>query len=233
MADDLRFDRPLYTVAEAARYVGMPPSTLATWAKGYTKHFPDRATVRQGPVITSVPRVTPSGPTIPFIGLVEATVVQAFRATGPPLQRVRRALRVLADQGELRHALASEHLYSDGAQVLYDYASASGDPMLRLLTVVGSGQAVFHEVIADYLERITFGDTWATELVLPVTRRDVLRVLPSVASGDPLFLRGGAPLSAVLSRAKAGEALGAIAADYEVPTEDVEEALGAVLPQAA
>lgn len=233
MPEDLRFTRPLYTVAQASRYVGMPPSTLATWAKGYTKRFPDRPMVSQGPVITSVPASTPAGPTIPFIGLVEATIVQAFRQTGLPLQRVRRALQVLADQGELAHALASERLYTDGAQVLYDYASESGDQMLRLLTVVDSGQRVFHEVIVDYLRRITFEDTWATGLVLPVTEHDVLRVTPAVASGDPIFLRGGAPLSAVISRARAGESVASIAADYEVPRSDVEEALGAVLPQAA
>lgn len=233
MADDARFTRPLYTVAEASRYVGMPPSTLASWAKGYIKHFPDRPDVVQGPVITSVPATSGIGPTIPFIGLVEATVVQAFRQTGLPLQRVRRALQVLADQGELDHALASERLYTDGAQVLYDYASESGDQMLRLLTVVDSGQRVFHEVIVDYLRRITFEDTWATGLVLPITQRDVLQVTPSVAAGDPIFLRGGAPLSAVVSRAKAGEPSASIAADYEVPETDIEEALGAVLPAAA
>lgn len=233
MADDLRFTRPLYTVAQAARYVGMPPSTLTTWAKGYTKHFPDRPTVQQGPVITSVPAPTGAGPTVPFIGLVEATVVQAFRQTGLPLQRVRRALQVLAEQGELPHALASQRLYTDGAQILYDYASVSGDQMLRLLTVVDSGQRVFHEVIAGYLRRITFEDTWATGLVLPVTERDLLRVSPTVASGDPIFLHGGAPLSAVISRAKAGEPLSSIADDYEVPVGDVEETLDAVVPQAA
>lgn len=233
MADDLRFTEPRYTVAEAARYVGMAPSTLASWAKGYTKHFADRPTVKQGPVITSLPSATGSGATIPFIGLVEATVVQAFRQTGLPLQRVRRALHVLADQGELEHALASKRLYSDGAQVLYDYASTSGDQMLRLLTVVDSGQRVFHEVISDYLRRISFEDTWATGLILPVTDRDVLRVRPTIASGDPLFLHGGAPLHAVVSRSKAGESMRSIAEDYEVPLEDIEEALGAVLPQAA
>ena len=233
MADDTRFTRPLYTVAQASRYVGMPPSTLATWAKGYTKRFPDRPDVIQGPVITSVNGSVSPGPTIPFIGLVEATVVQAFRQTGLPLQRVRRALQVLADQGELEHALASERLYTDGAQVLYDYASESGDQMLRLLTVVDSGQRVFHEVIVDYLRRITFDDTWATGLILPVTKRDVLQVRPSVASGDPIFLRGGAPLSAVVSRSKAGERATSIAADYEVPVTDVQEALDVVLPAAA
>jgi hypothetical protein len=41
-------------------------------------------------VITTVPD-TGDGKQIPFIGLVEATVVQAFGQSGLPLQRLRRA----------------------------------------------------------------------------------------------------------------------------------------------
>jgi transposase-like protein len=36
---DIRFDVPLYTVAEAARALGVHPSTLSTWAKGYVRHL--------------------------------------------------------------------------------------------------------------------------------------------------------------------------------------------------
>ena len=54
MTEDRRFTQPLYTVAAAARLVGMPPSTLASWANGYQHRFPGRATVAKGPVITAV-----------------------------------------------------------------------------------------------------------------------------------------------------------------------------------
>lgn len=233
MADDPRFTKPLYSIAETARYVGMPSSTLASWAKGYTRRFPHRPPVQQGPVITCLTDQGPSEPRVPFIGLVEATVVQAFRQTGLPLQRIRKALQVLTAQGELEHALASQRLYTDGAQVLFDYASSSGDQMLRLLTVVESGQRVFHEVISGYLQRITFDDAWATGLTLPITTHPILHVRPGVASGEPLFVHGGAPLSAVVSRWKAGEPVDSLADDYGVPVAEIEEALGAVLPQAA
>lgn len=231
MTDDLRFSRPLYTVAEAARLVGMSPTTLATWAQGYVRMFPGRSRVSQGPVITALP--FDGHASIPFIGLVEATVVQAFRRTGLSMQRVRRALQILAVQGELEHALASRRLYSDGAQVLYDYAKAEGERQLRLLTVVSSGQRVFHEVIEEYLERITFGDAWASALIVPATDRHILRVRPDVADGDPLFITGGAPLSTVLSRRKAGEPIVSIATDYGVPADDIEEALGVLASQLA
>ena len=227
---DQRFDRRLYTVTGAARYVGMPPSTLATWARGYERRPPGRPMVKQGPVITALGRIDAGRRAIPFIGLVEATVVQAFRQTGLPLQRIRRAVEVLVNQGELEHALASRKLFSDGANVLYDYAASENDLQLRLLTVVSSGQRVFHEVIQQYLTRITFGNDWATELILPVTKRPLLRVVPGVAGGDPLFLEGGAPLSAVHSRVAGGEPMESVAADYEVPIDDIAESLDAIWP---
>ena len=229
---DQRFDRRLYTVAGAARYVGMPPSTLQTWARGYERRPPRRPIVKQGPVITSLGTADSDRRTIPFIGLVEAAVVQAFRQTGLPLQRIRRALEALVNQGELEHALASTKLFSDGANILYDYAASENDLQLRLLTVVSSGQRVFHEVIQQYLTRITFGDDWATELILPVTERPLLRVVPDVAGGDPVFMHGGAPLSAVHSRIAGGEPMESVAADYEVPIDDIAESLHAIWPAA-
>jgi len=229
VTEDRRFTQPLYAVTGAARLVGMPPSTLASWAKGYEHRFPNRATVTKGPVITAVDAPFPGGPSIPFIGLVEAMVVQAFRRTDLSLQRIRRALAVLGDQGELHNALASRRLYTDGADVLYDYAREVDDGQLRLLTVVRSGQRVFHDIVDAYLRRIHFDhDPWATEIVVPVTEREVLRIRPEVASGDALFIHGGAPLSAVTSRHRAGEAVESIADDYAVPVEDIREALLAI-----
>lgn len=230
---DERFTRRLYTVSEAARLVGMSPSTLDTWAHGYQRHPPGRAVVKQGPVITALGRTAADRRSIPFIGLVEAAVVQAFRNTGLPMQRIRRALEVLSQQGELPHALASKQLFTDGATVLYDYARSTDDKQLRLLTVVHTGQRVFHDIIREHLERISFGDTWAKELILPVTERKLLRVVPEIESGEPLFMEGGAPLSAVHSRFIAGEPVASIARDYNVPANDICEALHAIWPKTA
>ena len=108
-------------------------------------------------MITTVPD-DGDGSQIPFIGLVEATVVQAFRQTGLPFQRIRRALGVLADEGELpaRSGVASALLRRRrGALRLCPYR---GRQAVGLLTVVVNGQRVFHDVIDDYLRRIDFED---------------------------------------------------------------------------
>ncbi len=233
MTSERRFDVPLYTTTEAARLVGMSPSTLTKWAHGYRS--PAAGGVSKHPPVISAIRSDEAGASIPFIGLVESTVVQAFRRSGLPMQRIRRALEALSAQGELDHALASKRLYTDGADVLFDYAEREGDKQLRLLTlaVVPTGQRVFHEVIEEYLSRITFGDTWATELIIPVTPRPILRARPDVAGGDPIFVNGGAPLSAVHDRAFAGESLASIARDFDLDVADVQEALDAIWPTQA
>lgn len=232
MADDLRFTEPLYTVAGAARLVGMPASTLGSWAKGYRKRFPDRRAVSKGPVITAVRPHPGSRATVPFIGLTEAMVAQAFRRTNVPMQRIRRALEVLAEQGELQHALASMRLFTDGAKILYDYSRDTDDEKLEQLTVVVSGQRVFAPIISQYLELIDFDhDEWAMAIIVPVTKRKILRIRPEVASGEPLFVNGGAPFRAVESRFRAGEPIHSIARDYGVPARDIREALDALTPK--
>jgi len=226
--DDPRFSRRLYTVSEAARLVGMSPSTLRAWT--VSREPASRNGRARRPVVTALGRSDDSR-SIPFVGLVEAHVVQAFRRTGLSMQRIRHALDVLRSQGELNHALASKKLYSDGANVLYDYACSRMDRQLRLLTVVQSGQQVFHDVIKEYLDRIVFGETWARELILGTTERQLLRVVPEVESGHPLFVEGGAPLSAVRSRLIAGEPINSVARDYGIARDHIEEAINAIWPK--
>lgn len=224
--DDLRFTKPLYTVSEAASYLGVPRATFSGWMNGYVRLA--KREVRGEPLLT---RVGGRGLTVPFIGLAEGMVLAAFRDTGLPLQRIRPALQRLAEEHELEHALASTHLFSDGAEILYDYARASGDKQLGLLTVVRTGQRVFHDVIDRYLKRIEYANEWAVRLVLPTTDRPVLMADPDRAFGQPIFLHGGARITDVRSRIKAGEPAAAVAEDYGVPLDDVRDALAA--PSAA
>jgi len=224
---DIRFTEPLYTLTEAARYLGVRPETFVTWAEGYERHFPGRAAVKKGPIVTAFPgqRGTPR---VPFIGLSEAMVLAAFRRCGLPMQRIRPAVRILEEQIGLKHALASEKLFSDGAEILYDFAERYDEDEIGSLVVVRSGQRVFRPVVANYLQLISYDDTgWSRSLVLPITKRPVVAVDPWRGFGQPLFLHGGAPLDNVLARIRAGEPPKSVAADFEVPEEDIQEALRA------
>ncbi len=228
---DIRFTVPLYTSAQAARYVRVPESTYRTWANGYRRVLDGgRRQVTGDPVVTTLPAKR-GHPTIPFVGFAESMVLAAFRRAGVSLQHLRQAIPVLEQEVGVAHALASKRLYTDGAVILYDYAAtgsveANVAEELSGLTRVLDGQRVFAEVVRDYLRRITYAkDGWADQIVLPFTDRDLLRIRPDQASGQPIFVHGRAPLEAVVSRWRAGDRLAEIARDFDVPVDDVEDAV--------
>jgi hypothetical protein len=59
------------------------------------------------------------------------------------MQRIRPVVGVLTSTIGVEHALASKKLYTDGAEVLLDYASKRAEDELPKLTVVRTGQRQF------------------------------------------------------------------------------------------
>jgi uncharacterized protein (DUF433 family) len=225
-----RFETPLYTTVEAARFVAVPTSTLATWAKGYVRRPPKRQAVEGAPIVTSL-AAERGYPSIPFVGLAEAMVLAAFRRAGVSLQHIRKAVAIISEEIGLEHALASQRLYSDGAVILYDYAEAQQDAQLGGLTEVVSRQRVFSPVIEEYLKRIEYArDGWAARLTSPATDRPLLVADPDRSFGQPIFIHGAVRVEDVLDRWRAGEPLVEVAEDFGVPTEDIEDILRVSIP---
>ncbi len=233
-----RFHAPLYTVTEAARYLDVPASTLATWTHGYRRQPAGRREIIGAPVLTALPKIGGRGPVIPFIGLAEGLVLTAMRRSGVPLQRIRPALARLEEQIGLAHALASRRLYTDGAEVLFDYAETGDDPdaarAARELVVVRNNQRVFNEIVEAYLRRLDFGDDGYARLIqLPAYEVADVIVDPTRGFGQPIFARGGARLEDALALFRAGEPLDVVAEEYGVPREHLEDALRIALRPAA
>ncbi len=224
------FDVPLYTVAEAARYLDVPESTLRTWTHGYRRHADGRPDVLGAAVLTAVSKRSRSGPVIPFVGLAEGLVLTAMRRSGVPLQRIRPALARLGSELGLQHALASRRLYTDGAEVLFDYAEHGEDPAAARaaseLVVVRNDQRVFNEIVESYLSRVEFGaDGYARLIRLPAYEVAELVVDPERGFGQPVFARGGARLEDALSMFRAGESLEVVAGEYGMPVDELEDAV--------
>jgi uncharacterized protein (DUF433 family) len=237
-SDRLRFDVPLYTVAEAARIVDVPPTTLATWAKGYVRRPPGRAEVTGAPVVTFVPPNRSGDPSVPFVGLAETLVLAAVRRSGVPMQRVRPALLTMQDELGLEHALASRKLYTDGAELLFDYGESRRDTpegrSVLNLVVVRSGQRVFTEVIEEYLRRIDYAKDGYPRLIhVPAYEHAEVVVDPRRAFGAPVFERGGARVEDVLGRFWAGESLDELSDEFGVPADQLEDVVRVASRRAA
>lgn len=225
-----RFATPLYGIAEAADYIAVPPSTFTTWAYGYERRSPAGGRVRGKPVITATRPAGKNQPSVPFFGLAEAYALAAFRKSGVPLQRIRPAIDALKRELGLKYALASRRLYTDGAEVLYDYAEHAADTpegaSARELVVVRNDQRVFAEIVEDYLRRVEFADDgYARMIRLPQYRVADVRIDTEHAFGRPRFARGGAKVEDVLDLFQAGEPLQTVAEEFGLTQADVEDVL--------
>jgi uncharacterized protein (DUF433 family) len=231
-----RFETLLYGIGEAAGYLSIPPTTLRNWVYSPARHAEGgRAS---SPVVTAARPERRDQPSMPFIGLAEAYVLAAFRKAGVPMQRIRPAIDVLTQELGLQHALASKSLYTDGAEVLYDYAQTAADTpegeSAMELVVIRNNQRVFTEVVALYLQRVDFGvDGYARLIQLPQYRVAEVTVDPDHAFGRPRFAHGGASVEDVVELFQAGEPLDSVAEEFGLNRDEVEDAIRVATKPAA
>lgn len=227
-----KFEAPLYTQAEAARFLSLSESTFRNWARGYQAVVRGRA-VEGAAILSTVAKVGPRGPNIPFIGLAEGYALSAIRSTGVPLQRIRPALQRLNKEFGLQHALASRKLHTDGAEVLYDYGQHVGGGEREAvgdLVVVRNGQRVFTEVVEDYLQQIVFGDDdFATAVPLPGFRTAELVADVRRSFGQPIFDRAGVRLEDVISLFKAERDIDVVSEEYGISRLELEDVLAVLV----
>lgn len=233
-----RFETPLYTVADAARIVDVPESTVRSWAKGYVGRPAGRRPVIGEPIVTALPSHRPLEPTIPFVGLAEALVLGAVRRCGVPMQRIRPALRELQRSIGLEHALASQRLFTDGAELLYDYAGSESSADEREaaleLVVVRNNQRVFTDMIASYLRRIEYGsDGYASLIHVPAYDRAAVVADPARSFGAPILEHGGARVDDVMQRFLAGDSISELSEEFGVAADEVEDVVRAASRRAA
>ena len=152
------------------------------------------------------------------------------------MQRIRPALAHLQREIGVDHALASRRLYTDGAELLFDYGETGTerDDLVSHLVVVRSGQRVFVDLVDDYLRRIDYGpDGYASLIHVPAYSHAQVVADPTRSFGAPIFERGGTRVEDVLQRFWAGESLDELVRDFGVPADQLEDVLRVASRRAA
>jgi len=223
--DDRRITIPLFTTRETARYVGVPASTMRNWIRGYA--YPIHGGLgRAEPMVSSVEKSDPSKATVPFIGLAEALVIQAFKREKLSIQKVRAALDAIRREVALEHALANKTVYTAGASILWDYARRAGDAEIAQLVEPSSGQIVFTEPVSEYLQLIAYdANLWASKIQLPAFQPTRVVVDMKRGFGRPILDKQRLPLDGILSRFAASEKISDIARDLELDPTEVENVI--------
>ncbi|MFD3006163.1 DUF433 domain-containing protein [Thermus tengchongensis] len=208
-------DRPLYTLREAARYLGVPEATLRTWVWG--RRYP----VQGGQGWSEPLIVTPGGGSLlSFLNLVEANVLAALR----------KEHRITMGKVRQMVAYAREKL-GVPRPLLLDLEVGLRDIFLRdpqgLLALTRSGQVALEDILRDYLSRVERDEKGFPVRFRPSVagrlRSEQVVLDPRVAFGAPTV--AGVKTRVLALRYNSGEALEALAEDYGLPLGAVREAV--------
>ncbi len=203
----------VYTLAEAARYARIHPSTLRSW-------FRERSDTSLQPVLSSDFKRVDGDFAISFLDLVDALVAARFRLAGVSMREVRRAYSVLTKELGAPHPFAHSDLYTNGKKVV---RSAAGIVKDRVLDEVVSGQMIFDD-LRERLERIEYNA--ATKLARRLAISQGVTIDPAVAFGKPVVEESGAATAVVAAQFKAnGQDTGLVADLYEISEQDVRNAV--------
>lgn len=216
---DLR-DAPAYSVTEAGRYLRLSPATLRSWFIG-RQYETTQGRAEFQPVLRPARR---RPPTLSFANLIEAHVLRSLRTEhGVPLVAVRQALSWAEKELSIENLLLREELCTAGGEIFLDRYG-------ELINLSASGQLAMRRMFDTHLQRVEWG-----ELRLPVRlypfmvaeQIDAKPILidPEISFGRPVISRAFISTRTLLDRIDAGEGVDEVAADYEISSEAVEEAI--------
>lgn len=210
--DDLRFAVGIYSISEVAMYVGLPRSTLQGWI------HPNG--VRPA-IVTSLTCPGAELP-IPFVGFVEAFVLQGARHAGLPRHAIRRGFEATAKAIELPHVLASSALTDPDTIELFVMGTRPTDGIRRDRT----GQVA--RALREHLRAIDYAeDGYAERIRLRRYAPAGVVVDPAVAFGLPFIAGPGPRVEDVLDRFRAGDTPDSIALDFGLSGSAVDALIGA------
>lgn len=210
-------DRRVYTMGDVDRYLGLHPGTGRRWIDGYE---------RAGRVYEPVVRRQRTGDDWVCWGeFIEASLLSAYRDAGVSLQRLRPAVQRLRDVFETSYPLAAAapFLEVQGRELVMQVQSEVDLPCPLAMVVVRSGQLQLADRMQDFVDRVDYdrGSQYARRL--HVVRGGSVSIDPQRAGGRPSVR--AVPTEILAEGYRAGESVAGLADLYELPSDDVEQAL--------
>lgn len=213
-------DQATYGLAEAARYLKLPPATLRAWTFG--RQYP--TTQGAGQFRPLIRPASSRPPLLSFTNLIEAHVLRALRTEhGVSVQAVRDAVRFAERKLDIDRLLLRPELCAEAGRMFLDRYG-------ELINLSASGQLAMRQVLHTHLKRVEWKDKFPIRLHPFVMGEAIdadkpIAIDPRIAFGRPIVASRGISTAAIVGRIDAGESVSAIAADYELSQEDVEHAV--------
>jgi uncharacterized protein (DUF433 family) len=214
-------DLAAYTLAEAARYLRLPAATLRSWLLG--RQYPTAAGRGQfSPLIRPASR---QPPLLSFANLIEAHVLRSLRTEhGVPVKELRGALAYAEKSLGIDRLLLRPELRTDAGKVFLDRYG-------ELIELTASGQLAMRRVFDEHLKRVDWDSSRYPVRLYPFlsaaapSQERPIVIDPLIAFGRPVVVRKAITTSAIAERIDAGESVEDVAADYDLGSSEIEQAI--------
>jgi len=208
-------DRPLYTTADAARILDIPPTTLAWWLDGGVRR--GRA---YAPVLREEPR---PNSLVTWAEFVEARLLRGYRKAGVPLQNIRPFIARVRERLGIPYPLAHYRPFIDHGQLVYDLQrDVDLDERLYLVRPGDGDQLQLAPPVEEFLEVVELDEDMVVARMRPLGKQSELAIDPEVRFGQPQ-IRG--IRAEVIAETADAEGEVAAAEAWDLPIGDVRDAV--------
>jgi uncharacterized protein (DUF433 family) len=222
-------EQPLYTVKEAASYLGVEPATLGTWFFGRRydtkmegQKFWNRVIVPADPELRL----------LSFFNLAEAHILAATRYRHRvPFPSVRDAIANIEKQfpQDSKHPLLAKEFYTNGLHIFVKQIEGTID--------VSRQQLTFKAIMNRFIKRVIRDRHDVPFKVFPLAENEkddkVISIVSGVSSSRPIIDGNGVPALTVWRRFKAGEEPKFLAQDYDTTLPKIKRAIDYIEKRAA
>lgn len=209
-------ERPLYSVAQVDRLLGLKSGTSRRWIDGYR---------RQGKIYEPVVRVESTGSDVVTWGeFVETRLLSEYRDAGVSLVRMRPAIERLRESFHPKYPLAYAKPYANGKELVLAAQESVGLESSLQLVVIRNGQIVLTEPAANFYRSAEFrASDGVAERIKPRTDIPLVSIDPLRQFGEPVVR--SVPTEVIAEQIRAGESVDAISSLFDLDRPLVEAAL--------
>lgn len=212
----------IYSVPEAARLSHVSTGRIRRWLRGYKfrtrkkqeHHSPALWRGQLEPIDHSL--------ALGFLDLIEIRFVDAFLKAGVSWAILRKAHERGVAVFRTPHPFCTHKFKTDGHEIFIELHKETGEPSL---VEIVHNQHVFSQIVGSFLKELEFSGNDVLLRWRPMTSRRLIVLDPKRNFGRPIVARHGVPTEILFRARNACGSVAEVSRWYEVPEDEIEDAV--------
>lgn len=219
--DSTYFNTGIYPVRDAARLTGVSAGRIRRWLRGYRYHWHKKA-YASPPVWRGQWQPIDHSLAVGFLDLIEIRFVDAFLRAGVSWATLRQARERAEEMFKVAHPFCTNRFVTDGREIFVELHRETGEPSL---VEIVERQAVFAQIIRPFLKELEFANGTGLVRWWPLGDQRQVVLDPTRNFGRPIVDRHGVPTEVLANAARVTGSVAEVSRWYEVPEEEINDAV--------